>query len=185
MSKLNPLGQSMASLFTPEGERLRTAQKEEAKSGSHSQAASSRVAGSASQVKSHQSQDSLGNPNSPGYESWGKKQNKNGEKQEGATGAKGPSGEVISPPEQNSRQFIRLSSGWEKLLLTQKKICEKAKGLFTLLEGPGKYSTLRRGKLLDGKTRGCIVDLDLQRTADEEAARLKKIEEEEKFKKGA
>jgi len=64
-------------------------------------------------------------------------------------------------------EFIRLSAGWEKLLLTQKKLCEKARDLFTLLEGPLKYSSQKKSKVLSLKSRGCILDLDLQETQDQ------------------
>jgi hypothetical protein len=138
------------------------------------------VPGNPGQISSHKSQDSLGNPNSPGYESWGKKGQQKDSKQAGHEAEQHQQNNqaVIEPPNQGA-QFIRLSNGWEKLLLAQKKICEKAKGLFTLLEGPGQYKSQKRGKILEMKSLGCIVDLDIQQIAEEEAARAKKAAEKE------
>lgn len=174
MSKLlNPLGQSMASLFTPESERLAASRKTQGNS-QGAKAAGVRIPGMPG-ITSHKSGDSLGNPNSPGYEPWGKKKGGEAEATKADGSPAAPGGKVIETASQGP-EVIRLSAGWEKLLLAQKKLCEKAKGLFTMLEGPVKYSTQKRGRLLDQKSRGCIVDLDIQETAEQkhEEARLQK-----------
>lgn len=160
---LSPLGQSMASLFTPESERLAAARKTKESSRAPQQNGM-RIPGMPG-IQSHKSGDSLGNPNSPGYEAWGKKDQNSSPSQEHSE-AKGPAGKVIEAPSQGP-EVIRITSGWEKLLLAQKKLCEKAKNLFTSLEGRPKYAALKSGGLLALKSRGCIVDLDLQETAEQ------------------
>lgn len=170
MSKLSPLGQSMASLFTPESERLRTSAAQADGTG-RAPPGSARIPGM-KDIKGHKSGDSLGNPNSPGYEPWGKKERKGEKPSEQATETKGPAGTVIEPPVQGP-ELIRLALGWETILLAQKKLCEKAKALFTRLEGPEKYHSQKKGRLLLIKSRGCIVDLDLQQTQDQKEAQAK------------
>ncbi|MGZ3671949.1 MAG: hypothetical protein ACXVB9_04445 [Bdellovibrionota bacterium] len=164
MSKLSPLSQSMASLFTPESERLRAGQGREERAARLTQ-----IPG-AKDIKGHKSGDSLGNPNSPGYEPWGKKKKDGQAPEKEAAGA--PAGTVIEPPTQGPT-LIRLMVGWEKILLTQKKLCEKAKGIFTRMEGPENYRTQKKSKILSIKSRGCIVDLDIQTVQDEKAAEAK------------
>lgn len=172
---MNPLGQSMASLFTPESERLAAGRKKQEGS-APPQANGMRIPGMPG-IQSQKSGDSLGNPNSPGYEPWGKKK----EAEEKATAEErstpAPGGQVIETSAQGP-EIIRLSAGWEKLLLAQKKLCEKAKGLFVKLEGPTKYTSGRKGRL--EKSRGCIVDLDLQETAEQKQAEAKAQLEEKK-----
>ncbi len=181
MSKLSPLGQSMASLFTPESDRLRASQKK-SEAGTRVPGSSIKIPGGQA-ISSQKSGDSLGNPNSPGYEPWGKKKNKTPEAEEAiAVPATGPGGKVIETTNQGP-EIIRLSAGWEKLLLMQKKLCEKAKNLFTLLEGPTKYSSQKKNKFLLLKSRGCILDLDLQKTQDDKAELL--AEAKEKIKTSA
>lgn len=175
MSKLSPLGQSMASLFTPESERLRAGQKNAASSAPKGGNAI-KVPGTGP-ITSDKPGDSLGNPNSPGYEPWGKK--KEAQKEE-AAGPAAPGGKVIETTKQGA-EFVRLSAGWELLLVAQKKLCEKAKGIFTLLEGPVKYTSQKKNSFLYSKSRGAIVDLDLQQTQEQIAWKLK----QEKDKKDA
>ncbi len=163
----------MASLFTPESERLRAgAARTE---GGRAPAGSVRIPGM-KDIKGHKSGDSLGNPNSPGYEPWGKKKERAPEAASPGEEAKGPAGTVIETSVQGP-ELIRLSVGWDKILLAQRKICEKAKGLFTLLEGPEKYRTQKKNRL--PKSRGCIVDLDIQETAEELAEKLKEAKARE------
>lgn len=153
MSKLGPLGQSMAALFNPDrGAKGKT----EATGGAAASkpAAAFRVPGTGEPQKSH---DSLGNPDSPGYEPWGKKKKEEAATEEKA--AESPLAHAIETPVQ-SDNLIRLSLGWDKLLVAQKKICEKAKGIFTRLEGSGNYAQQRRGKVKFLKSSGCILDLD-------------------------
>jgi hypothetical protein len=147
----------MASLFTPESERLRTSQSKADGTGAPPPG-SLRIPG-AKDIKGHKSGDSLGNPNSPGYEPWGRKTPS--ETAGEAPKAQGPGGTVIETTQQGP-ELIRLSVGWDKILLAQKKLCEKAKGLFTLLEGPEKYRSQRKSKILSIKSRGCIVDLQVE-----------------------
>jgi hypothetical protein len=106
-------------------------------------------------IGADKSQDSLGNPNSPGYEPWGKKKEKENPPEQ-KTAA--PHAAAVEAPVQGSN-LIRLSIGWEKLLVAQKKICEKAKGLFTKMEGNGNYANQKR-KLKFRKSSGCILDVD-------------------------
>lgn len=156
MSKLSPSGQSMAALFSPEGEKLRAAQKD--KASSTSGAGTFRVPGAKALGESSKPQDSLGNPNSPGYEKLDlKKKPAEAAHEEQAHQAK-PKG--FETPELGP-QFIRLGLGWEKILMTQKKICEKAKGLFTMLEAPARYRGQKKSTFLQAKSRGAILDLDL------------------------
>jgi hypothetical protein len=123
-------------------------------------------------IKGHKSGDSLGNPNTPGYEPWGKKKKPAEEAAAVAEAEKGPAGTVIEAPSQGP-ELIRLSVGWDRILLAQKKLCEKAKGLFTLLEGPSEYRAQKKSKTLSRKSRGCILDLDIQQMADQAAADAK------------
>jgi hypothetical protein len=169
MSKLSPSGQSMAALFSPEGEKLRAAQKEKASSAS--EVGGFRVPGMQPLGESSKPQDSLGNPNSPGYEPLNLKK-KTSEQAAAAPGAPnslaGFESPVLGP------HFIRLGLGWEKVLLTQKKLCEKAKKLITLLEGPGRYRGQKKSSVLQSKSRGAILDVDLAETqAELEAAKKK------------
>lgn len=152
----------MASLFTPESERIRATQK---KQDTNAPAPTGLNKSPGLQtLKGEKPGDSLGNPNSPGYESWGKKpQNK---EEEGGSTSKEPAGKIIETRTQGP-EVIRLAFGWDTILFAQKKICEKAKGLFTRIEGPGKYSKQKKSKLLLLKSRGCILDLDLQKTHDQ------------------
>ncbi len=175
MSKLSPLGQSAAALFTPEGERLRSAQEKKT-SGANQPV---RIPGAKSQVgQGQKSQDSLGDSATPGYEFFGRKK-KTPEEQKKEE-ANPHSVETISVP-QERENVIRLQVGWEKLLLAQKKICEKAKGLLLAMEAPMLYASARKGKGLQLKSRGCILDLDASNSvpemanADEIAKDQKKI----------
>lgn len=164
MSKLAPLRQSMAALFTPESQHARSAQNKE-KTGS--------VSGSLSTLslkKGEKSGDALGNPYSPGYEA--PPANAPPRSEPTMTDTKG-SQEFHVPG--SPRSAIRLQAGWEKILLVQKKLCEKAKNLFTALDAPKRYSTAKKSKI-DRKSRGCIVDLDIEvlRQEQEEKKRAEK-----------
>jgi hypothetical protein len=181
MSKISPLGQSMAALFTPEGDKLRATQKSKGGAASGPQSSGLfQVPGAKALAESGKPQDSLGNPSGGlGYESFRK------EKKEAAEGEDSPAKQSLSPnqpilaPKELGRQFIRLSFGWEKVLLAQKKICEKAKNLFTSLEAPGKYQGQRKSSTIAEKARGSILDLDVQQVNNEKAAQ-EKIDKEKK-----
>jgi len=175
VSKLSPLGQSMAALFTPESEKVRKS--------TAAQANSTTPLASSLAIKAHRlgdagkAGDSLGNPGSPGYE--GPLKRKAGAQEE-ATLAEGD----ISVPTAESTsslglpKVIRLSSGWEKILMAQKKICEKARGLFLKLEGPDTYITQRKAKGKGLKYQGAILDVDMEAHRAELEAAEKKAKQE-------
>jgi hypothetical protein len=155
------MGQSMAALFTPENQRLRTAQKEGASSAGKA-AGGFKVPGLKGTEAAAKPQDSLGDGHTPGYESWGKKKTGDESAAEGNGVATTTSPPAIELP-QEGPSLIRLGLGWDKLLLAQKKVCEKAKNLFTSLEAPATYAGQRKkGKLQ--KMRGCIIDMELKDT---------------------
>ena len=166
MSKLNPLGQSMASLFSSESAKIRSSQRSKANGEKFN---ATKVPGS-DPIKSPKTGDSLGNSNSPGYESWNFKQ-KEAEAKEEQKKKEAQGGGPIEITEFGP-QFIRLSLGWEKILLAQKKICEKAKNLFTAMDAPDSYQANRKGKN-QLKSIGCIVDLDIEAHRQEQEAKLK------------
>lgn len=168
----------MASLFSPESEKLRQAQKEKAQG-----AKGFSVPGNKGNVgKGDKSGDSLGNPNSPGYQGPFKKKKPEEEKNAPVESALPEvPGTVIEPTEMPAAKFIRLSVGWEKLLITQKKICEKAKNLFRDMDAPESYQKQKRGKISALKSRGCIVNLDIETLRQELDAK----EKAEKGKKSA
>ncbi len=189
MSKISPLGQSMAALFSPESEKVRSKQKESSSSSLQGQKLFS-VPGAKALSESSKSQDSLGNPSGGlGYEPF-RKEKKPEENEINSTPKQlSPNQPVLETPELGS-QFIRLNFGWEKVLLAQKKICEKAKNLFTALEAPGKYLGQRKSSSLVQKSRGSILDLDVQQIANEKHAqekldKLEKSEKPERFDKKA
>jgi hypothetical protein len=163
VSKLSPAGQSMAALFSPEGEKLRKAQQDGKTKGAGAPGSPFRIPTAKGISETGKSQDSLGNPNGPlGYEKLTKKS-------PGAPEAEPESKEgpveyhVPGSPEQSNP--IRLSSGWEKILIAQKKICEKAKDLFTTLEAPMKYRVQKKSSFVQLKSRGSILNLTPEETA--------------------
>ncbi len=123
-----------------------------------------------------QTADSLGNGSTPGYEFFGKKPKPEEEKEKAKDS---PLAHAIEAPEQGNH-VIRLSLGWEKLLVTQKKICEKAKGIFTKMEGDESYAAQRKGKMKFRKSSGCILDLDSKEVSDAKAAEAKALEDARK-----
>jgi hypothetical protein len=169
VSKISPLGQSMASLFSPEGEKIRAAQKDKAGNASAS-SQTFRVPGAKALQESGKPQDSLGNPSGGlGYEPFRKEKKKSESNTPNSSTEETPNQKVIETRSVGS-QFIRLSMGWEKILVAQKKLCEKAKNLFTSLEAPDKYHGQKRSNSLLEKSRGSILDLDVQEVANEKAA---------------
>ena len=168
MSKLSPLGQSMASLFTPESERIRSGQAK-AQGGSNPSGSTISAPG-AQKIEGQKTEDSLSNPNSPGYEPWGRRKKGNvgadSENQE----KKSASGLKVKAPSEGP-EIIRLSLGWERILMAQRKLCEKAKNILLLLEGPDKYRAQKKNKGIMNKSRGCIVDLDTQKTQAQKEAK--------------
>lgn len=188
MSKISPLGQSMAALFSPESEKVRSKQKESSSAPTQGQKLFS-VPGAKALSESSKSQDSLGNPSGGlGYEPFRKEKSQENESNNSPKQLS-PNQPVLETPELGSH-FIRLNFGWEKVLLAQKKICEKAKNLFTALEAPGKYLGQRKSSSLVLKSRGSILDLDVQQIANEKQAqekldKLEKLEKPERFDKKA
>ncbi|RZA07557.1 MAG: hypothetical protein EOP11_07355 [Proteobacteria bacterium] len=158
MSKLTALGQSMAALFTPESEKARKTQAKGASTVTGKGAGSFRIASAEAVGENAKMGDSLGNGSSPGYEPLhlNKKSEQAGDATEGSGKVHQP--ETFETPTFGP-QFIRLDIGFEKLLFTQKKLCEKASEIFTKLDAPGRYRNQKKGRLLNGKSRGCIVDV--------------------------
>lgn len=158
MSKLTPMGQSMAALFTPEGEKMRKAQQDGKLKGAGAPGNPFRIPKPTGIPESNKSEDSLGNPNGPlAYEKFEKKLSD----QAGPEAASADSaGSFHVPGSGNRSEPIRLGSGWEKLLLAQKKICEKAKGLLITLEAPIKYRLQKKSSFVQLKSRGSILNLD-------------------------
>lgn len=161
MSKLGPLQQSMAALFTPESERLRASKTEKGPS-------IPRLPTQGKLQESSKSGDSLGNPASPGYDGPLQRKKEAEEAHNESILAESKATESYSVPGSSSKKRIRLQGGWEKLLIAQKKLCEKARDIFTAMEAPEKYR--RKGGRLQEKSRGSIVDLDIEvlRQAEEE-----------------
>lgn len=152
----------MAALFTPEGEKLRKAQQDGKTKGAGAPGSPFRIPTAKGISETGKSQDSLGNPNGPlGYEKLTKKSPSSAaeeESKEGPTTYHVPGSESDSTP-------IRLSSGWEKILVAQKKICEKAKDLFTALEAPMKYRVQKKSSFVQLKSRGSILNLTPEESA--------------------
>lgn len=179
VSKLSPLGQSAAALMSPETERARAASKQ-SPGGAGAAASSFKVPGTKGLVESGKPEDSLGNPNGPGgYEPWGKKKKKEEEEAKKDLPGKVKEEDLIHTSNQGP-EIIRIHAGWEKLLVAQKKLCEKAKALFLKVEGPVKYHSQKKGKFLQMKKQGCIIDLDTQAIAAEKAAEEKDKEKDKK-----
>jgi hypothetical protein len=157
VSKLSPMGQSMAALFSPEGEKLRKGQQDGKTKGAGAPGNPFRIPTPQGIAESGKSQDSLGNPNGPlGYEKLTKKSPSTPADEEGAH--EGPvTYHVPGSPEHSGP--IRLSSGWEKILIAQKKICEKAKDILTSLEAPVKYRVQKKSSFVQLKSRGSILNL--------------------------
>lgn len=158
MSKLSPLGQSMAALFTPEGEKARKAQSKSASPTTGPQAGGLRIAGSQAVGENSKMGDSLGNPSSPGYSPLPINKKDAGQQEVTEESATANGHETFHTPTYGP-ETIRLDTGFETLLLTQHKLCEKAEAVFTKLDAPSRYKSQKRGKLLNGKSRGCIVDV--------------------------
>jgi hypothetical protein len=152
------MGQSMAALFTPEGEKLRKAQQDGKLKGAGAPGNPFRIPKPTGIPESNKSEDSLGNPNGPlGYEK--PEKNSLGRAEPESPAADSP-GTFHVPGSPKQSDPIRLGSGWEKLLLTQKKICEKAKDLLTSLEAPIKYRLQKKSSFVQLKSRGSILNLD-------------------------
>jgi hypothetical protein len=152
----------MASLFTPESEKLRQGRKDEASRGPGAPGSPFKIPTPKGVPESGKSQDSLGNPNGPlGYEHW-KKESRKAEAAESPEGEGSASAAFHVPGSTREAPPLRLGYGWEKLLVAQKKICEKAKGLFTLLEAPGRYRQQRKSSMIQMKSRGSILNMSTE-----------------------
>ena len=174
MSKANPISQNVAAIFSPESQRLREQAKEAAEGRGVNPGTRAAIMNPQKAGESSKMQDSLGNPASPGYEKiWDKKL----EKPETPEEKKMREDPNYVPAKTPPKNFIHLQTGWEKLLLTQKKICEKARKLWIGLEAAPKYASLKRNKLLaqqkTGTASGFIVDVDAQKHMEEQAQKEK------------
>ncbi|MCO5142353.1 MAG: hypothetical protein M9962_04600 [Oligoflexia bacterium] len=163
MSKLSPLGQSMASLFSPERESIRKQQESSSTKGTQASQGAFRISG-AKEIsgieENSPTKDSLGNPTSPGHGSWGKKKKAEEEVLEQKEELKKQG--IFEPQKQPQSQFIKLNIGWEKILFIQKKICQKAKEIITKHNGPESYFNSKSSTIASFKSRGCVVDLDME-----------------------
>ncbi len=166
-SSTSALRQSMSATLSPEAERLRLASKEKAEQKASASGFALRKA-NANQTKlseGSKSQDSLGNPSTPGYDNiW-----KRDKKEEESAASKDPNlvkvkgdESLHSMPGSSGKKFVRLQTGWEQILLVQQKLCEKAKNIMTLMESPAKYALSKKAKLLMRRHQGCIVDVDIE-----------------------
>jgi len=160
MGTTSPLRQAMSAAFSPETDRLRKASKEKAENAESIKGFSlSKFAPKAEKLsESGKSQDALGNPTTPGYENIWQQKEQNTKTQNSSCPNPDIDGHQI--PGSNGKKIIRLSTGWEQLLLVQKKICEKARNIITMIDSQEKYTFARKNKLK--KYNGCIVDLDVE-----------------------
>ena len=171
MSKTHPINQSIAALFTPESEKLRANAKDKASTRGVGAGTRSGLTAPPKAAESSAAQDSLGNPNSPGYEMiWKGGKPKT---QEAAEEERKSSDPNYVATKRTPKNFIHLQTGWEKLLIAQKKVCEKARNLWVALEAAPRYSELKKNKLLaeqkSGGASGFIVDVQSQEYMEEQA----------------
>jgi hypothetical protein len=164
----------MASLFTPESEKLRQGHKDDASRGPGAPGSPFKITMPKGVPESGKSQDSLGNPNGPlGYEHW-KKENRDEEPTAESAGPESSQPGLFHVPGSARGEFpLRLGYGWEKLLVAQKKLCEKAKGLFTLLEAPGKYRQQRKSSMIQMKSRGSILNMSTEEFSPQTGSKKK------------
>lgn len=163
----------MAALFTPESEKTRKS----ASAATNSTAPTSNKPAQAHRLSdANKSGDSLGNPASSGYEGPIKKKATPAPEEQMAEG------EFKVPTQDSTPQglpkVIRLGLGWDKVLLAQKKLCEKARQLFLKLEGPENYILQRKSKGKSMKYQGAILDVDMEILRTELEAKEKKAKEE-------
>lgn len=115
-------------------------------------------------IKGNKSEDST-QGNSPGYENiWrrGKKESEATAKTESTPKNEAPQAMPNEPasPIPGQKQPVRLQLGWEQLLVAQKKLCEKARNIMTVLEAPQQYFISRKSKILNRKHSGIILDFN-------------------------
>jgi hypothetical protein len=155
----------MAALFSQESQKNRKAHGDAQQKGTIQ---ALKIPGAAAQgtVKSDKAGDSLGNPGSPGYESFGRRKQASAPEE---TEAEEQTSTPQNDPQERRKEiphlgpnFLFLAQGWEAVLLVQKKICSKAKGIFEKKEGPVSYRAQKKGSLIEQKSRGCIVNLDIE-----------------------
>ena len=143
-----------------------------------------------SQVKENtKTGDSLGNPNTPGYENvWGRLDKKAAAKEV----AKSES--TSASQEQTSNNVVplfpskvRLQLGWDALLFVQKTICQRARGILNVLEAPKRYFKAKNKQVLIKKYQGIILDYDCSREEQKakEKASEKRIEEKKSINEAA
>jgi hypothetical protein len=149
MGKPIPATQAAAP-FSPESERLRVQETKHQTSAAASTSAWS--LGTKGTTALASSGDSLDNPNSPQYQSQGKKQ----DYIPGASAKKQETQNNTTPG--SSGLPNRFSFGWDKLLVTQKTICNKAMNLLLNMEAPQRYFSILRTKTSATKHSGIILD---------------------------
>lgn len=115
-------------------------------------------------IKGNKTEDST-NGNTPGYENiWrrGKKESET-EAQTSTRSATSPLSQPSAATEQpipGQIKPVRLQLGWEQLLVAQKKLCEKARNIMTILEAPQQYFVSKKSKVLSRKHSGIILDFN-------------------------
>jgi hypothetical protein len=130
-------------------------------------------------LKGEKSQDSLGNPASPGYDNtWGKLIPET-KKEEPAVGI---ANNETKAADQEPKMVtgLRLLHGWETLLAAQKTICAKALKVLTALEAPQRYFSARRTKSVIKKVNGNILDFNAEEAAHAMAKKEAERAEQEK-----
>lgn len=157
MGKPIPSVQAAAAAFSPESERLRMEQTKQQTAAKASASGWSLKPKGATELTA--SGDSLDNPSSPQYQAPHKK-----EQFIPGLKASAPDNPNNTAPGSSGLPH-KFYSGWDKLLVTQKTICNKAMNLLLLLEAPQRYFTAMRSKTSVRKFNGVILDY---RSDDEE-----------------
>lgn len=154
MGKTTPgAATAAAAPFTPESEKLRSGQAQQTSSGSVSAAGWSLSAKGTTELAA--SQDSLGNPFSPGHS---QQQQQQGSQQQATNAYKQNSAPQTQGNTSTAKSTPRFHAGWDKLLVAQKNICSKAMNLLLIFEAPQRYFVATRSKLMNLKQGGIILD---------------------------
>ena len=150
----------MAALFSPESERKRASLKEVNGSANNPHF---QIPGADPVTGANETKDSLGNPNSPGGY-YGQNRKQKGTADPALLASEAAQSETSFthvPAVENRDSVIRLTAGWDKILFAQRKLCDKAKKIFSKIEAPKRYRRSKRGKGVTLKSQGCIIDLEL------------------------
>src|SRR3989344_8522099 len=154
-AKINPLSKGQAAVHAPESEanRLRLVNENKGKGAE----APSQAGKSSMLVKENPAtRDSLENPSSPQYQ----KQNKEKVEASKAAPEKKKLGLGPQAPDAPEKHDKKPSNNWEKLLLAQKTLCQKAVNKLAILNGPLNYIKEQKNKLRSRKLRGVMMDID-------------------------